>query len=166
MTGRALRLEDRGVCNPHLIGASMTRQAHQRSSPPHARGHGGPHVRRQRPAATTSAMSRRLTAFLGRSPDTVTADDLRRFQQHQSRGRPAAEAQQPGLGPAFLVHRHAGPRLSSPIIWRACIICASCRASCPRRRSAICWRPRPVPGSNTRRLSASPMAPACAAARW
>jgi integrase/recombinase XerD len=24
-----------------------------------------------------------LTAFLGRSPDTATGDDLRRFQQHQ-----------------------------------------------------------------------------------
>jgi integrase/recombinase XerD len=48
-----------------------------------------------------------LTAFLGRSPDTATGDDLRRFQQR-----------------------------------------------------------RPAPGSNTRRPSASPMAPGCAAARW
>ena len=34
-------------------------------------------------AATTSATCGRFAAFLGRSPDTATAEDLRRFQLHQ-----------------------------------------------------------------------------------
>jgi site-specific recombinase XerD len=45
---------------------------------------------------------RAFAVFIGRSPDAATAEDLRRFQLHQSGvQRTAAEHQQRGLGPAL-----------------------------------------------------------------
>ena len=56
-----------------------------------------------------------LAKFLERSPETATGDDLRRFQLHQvEQGVAAAEAEQPGLGPALFLHRHAWPRRYLP----------------------------------------------------
>jgi integrase/recombinase XerD len=49
-----------------------------------------------------------LTIFLGRSPDTATAEDLRRYQLHLTeRGVPHAEHQRRGFGAALLLLRHA-----------------------------------------------------------
>src|SRR5260370_6618036 len=51
-----------------------------------------------------------FAAFIGRSPDTATAEDLRLFQLHQTQiGMQPAEHQQRGLGPALLLHGDAGP---------------------------------------------------------
>ncbi len=48
-----------------------------------------------------------LTIFLGRSPDTATAEDLRRYQLHLTERRPAAEHQRRGFSAALLLLRHA-----------------------------------------------------------
>ena len=51
---------------------------------------------------------RAFAAFIGRSPDTATAEDLRRFQHHQATDRrAAAKHQQHGRSLAFLLHRDA-----------------------------------------------------------
>jgi len=53
---------------------------------------------------------RALAAFLGRSSDTATAEDLRRFQTAPGTDRRAASKhQQCGRRLAFLLHRDAGP---------------------------------------------------------
>src|SRR5215472_18099919 len=53
---------------------------------------------------------RAFAAFIGRSPDTATAEDLRRFPAAPDADRhAAAEHQQRGRGPAFLLHRDARP---------------------------------------------------------
>ena len=53
--------------------------------------------------------------FLGRSPDTATGDDIRRFQFTSSRaGRTAAEDEYAGVGVALLPHYHTGPRRPCP----------------------------------------------------
>ena len=117
MTGRVLRLEDRGVRKTSNLktGAPDEREAHQRPSPPHARGHGRAQVRREDPATTISATSRASPAFLGRSPDTATAEDVRRFQVHLTEsGRAAADDEQLGLGAALLLRHDARPRRAGP----------------------------------------------------
>src|SRR5262245_5095760 len=45
--------------------------------------------------------------FLGRSPDTATGDDIRRFQLAQV--ETATEDEWAGLGAALLLHHHARP---------------------------------------------------------
>ena len=51
-----------------------------------------------------------FAAFIGRSPDTATPEDLRRFQLHQTQAGIAATGhQQHGLGLALLLHRDARP---------------------------------------------------------
>ena len=58
---------------------------------------------------------RTFAAFLGRSPETATAEDLRRFQLHQTAGGPTASGhQQRRRGPALLLHRDARPGRSGP----------------------------------------------------
>ena len=51
-----------------------------------------------------------LTAFLGRSPDTATAEDLRLYQLHLTEAgvRPPT-INSCGFGPAVLLLRHGGP---------------------------------------------------------
>ena len=52
----------------------------------------------------------RFATFLGRSPDTATADDVRRFQIEQSRCRHAdADHEQHCVGVAVLLHPHDRP---------------------------------------------------------
>src|SRR6516162_5610043 len=48
---------------------------------------------------------RAFAAFIGRSPDTATAEDLRLFQLHQTQS--GMQHQQRGLGPALLLHGDA-----------------------------------------------------------
>jgi len=49
---------------------------------------------------------RSFAAFLGRPPETATAEDIRRFQVHQGRERCAtADHQLLGVGAALLLHR-------------------------------------------------------------
>ena len=85
--------------------------------------------------------------FLGRSPDTATGDDIRRFQLAQvERGAqpPKTETQASALR-FFFTSRPAAP--TSPINWPARTIHGSCRGCLPRIRSPGCSRPRPVPVS-------------------
>ena len=49
-----------------------------------------------------------LTEFLGRSPATATAEDLRRFQLSQTEAW-RADSERRGLGAAVLLHDGAGP---------------------------------------------------------
>ena len=50
----------------------------------------------------------RFATFLGRPPDTATADDLRRFQVEQrDAGVPGADHEQHRVGAAVLLHPHA-----------------------------------------------------------
>jgi site-specific recombinase XerD len=75
-----LRIE--GFATSNLkTGALDEREAHWRSSPPHARRHGGA----QFGDKTRHDYIRHVEAFarfLGRSPDTATAEDVRCFQVH------------------------------------------------------------------------------------
>src|SRR4249920_1439363 len=52
---------------------------------------------------------RAFAAFIGRSPDTATADELRLFQLPGAERPAAAEHQQRGLGAALLLHGDARP---------------------------------------------------------
>src|SRR4030081_4064878 len=53
---------------------------------------------------------RAFAAFIRRPPDTATAEDLRRFQLHQTQsGMQPAEHQQFGRSAAFLFHRDTRP---------------------------------------------------------
>jgi hypothetical protein len=49
----------------------------------------------------------KLTRFLGRSPDTATNEDLRRFQLHDQEPRGSADYQLHRFGVAVLFHRDA-----------------------------------------------------------
>ena len=58
---------------------------------------------------------RAFAAFIGRSPDTATAEDLRRFQLHQRQsGMQPPSINTRGLGPALLLHGDARPAGSGP----------------------------------------------------
>jgi site-specific recombinase XerD len=84
VTGGALRLEDRGVKHSNLkTGAPHEREAHQPVASSLDRGHVCPQVREK----TQHDHIRHIETFvrfLSRSPDTATAEDLRRYQVHQS----------------------------------------------------------------------------------
>ena len=70
---------------------------------------------------------RRFAAFLGRPPDTATAEDLRRFQIHQhERGRRSGHDQRRGLGAALPVHRDA----QAAGDWRGASSSPAARPSC------------------------------------
>lgn len=88
--------------------------------------------------------------FLGRSPDTATGDDIRRFQlaQVQQGAQPPKMNTQASalrfffiitLGRADLAHQLARTHIR-----------ANCRACSPRIRLLSCSKLRPDPGSSTR----------------
>ena len=83
MTGRASRPENWGFQHSNLgTGAFDERQAYQRSSPPHDRGQ----TVRSFGDKTQRDYIRHIETFarfLGRSPDTASGDDIRRFQLMQ-----------------------------------------------------------------------------------
>src|ERR1700730_17848321 len=103
---------------------------------------------------------KKLAAFLGRSPDTATAEDLRAFQLHlTATGVQPPDHQRDGDGAAVLLQgdaRPAGDDATSRIRLRAAQ--AAARAL-PRGGCCVCWRQPPVP--NTRRRSALLTGPAC-----
>src|SRR5438094_10347143 len=91
---------------------------------------------------------KKLAAFLGRSPDTATAEDLRAFQLHLT----ASGVQPPTINPTVTVlrfffrvtlHRPVTTRHSYSSTSRA-----SCRACSRPRRCCACCRQPLVP--NTR----------------
>src|SRR5262245_30170027 len=55
-----------------------------------------------------------FSTFLGRSPATATAEDLRRYQVHQSRERVAPDHQRVGRCPAVLFQGDAQPSRDGP----------------------------------------------------
>ena len=121
----------------------MSDEAHQPAAPAHDRGHDRAQFRREDAERLYPAV-RNFTAFLGRSPDTATAEDLRRFQLHQAQaGRASAEHQRHGGGAALLLHGDLDrPEMARPADVRA-------RAaedpawSSARRKSCGCSRPHP-----------------------
>src|SRR5580704_3195292 len=105
----------------------------------------------------------KLTRFLGRSPDTATNEDLRRFQLHLTENRagaPIINSTVSALRFFFTVtlgRADAARHLTFVHEPRKLPVVLS------PRRSPASWRRRP--GSSTRPRSASPMAPACASPR-
>ena len=104
----------------------------------------------------------KLTAFLGFSPDTATGDDLRRFQQHQV---------EQGAQPPKLNSQASALRFFFTVtLGRTDLTSQLARTHYPRKLPRILspddvlrlLEAAPGPGPP----SASPMAPACAAARW
>ena len=93
-----------------------------------------------------------FASFLGRSPDTATAEDVRRFQVHLTEsGVQPPKHQQLGLGAALLLRHHARTAPSSPAICpRALPAQAAACALRPRRWPAFSKR-HPAPASSTRR---------------
>ena len=86
-----------------------------------------------------------FTNFLGRSPDTATAEDVRRFQVHQTEsGVQPPTHEQRGLGAAVLLRHHARTAPSWPAISPACTTRRSCRACSRPRRWAGCSRRHPA----------------------
>src|SRR6516162_10532723 len=111
MTGRASRPEDCEFQHSNLrTGAFDERQADQRSSPPHDRGHDGPQLWREDTARLYPAyrdlcqISRPLPRYR----------EWRRHPRLPARtgraGCAATEDEYPGLGVALLLHHHTRPR--------------------------------------------------------
>ncbi|MBS1167854.1 MAG: integrase/recombinase [Proteobacteria bacterium] len=106
----------------------------------------------------------RLATFLGRSPDTATADDLRRFQiEQQDDGVPVPTMN--SIVSAlrfFFTHTVDRPDLARKLV----------RLAHPRKLPVVLSRDERSPGcstppraSSTRPRCRSPMAPACASPR-
>ena len=92
---------------------------------------------------------RDFAAFLGRSPDTASFEDVRRFQLHlaaNSAHIPILNHTVAALRFFFKVSRSGAPTSSSTP--RSSTRPASCRSFSVRRRWRGCWRPRR--GSSTR----------------
>ena len=107
-----------------------------------------------------------FTRFLGRSPDTATGEDLRRFQVHEMQAGsrpPKMNTQVSAL--RFFFGKTLG-RLTSPTNSPASIIQRSSRACCRWTTSRDCLKRRPVPASSTRRRSVSLTVPDCVRVRW
>src|SRR5258708_20800689 len=85
MTGRASRLEDRGVQQPPPQDRS-TPMSEKSISPLRRRMIEDMTVRNfvEKTRNDYIRHVRTFTAFLGRSPDTATPEDLRRFQPHHT----------------------------------------------------------------------------------
>ena len=85
--------------------------------------------------------------FLGRSPDTATGDDIRRFQAAADRaGRAAAEDEHASVRVALLPWQSRSVAPTSPISSRARIIRGSCRVCCRPRMSRRLLEAAPGPG--------------------
>ena len=166
MTGRASRPEDWGFQHSNLrTGAFDERQADQRSSPPHDRGHDGPELQRQDPARLYPAhrdlcqISRPLARYRDRRRHPPLPACAGRA------GRAAPEDERAGLGVALLLHHHARPRRPRPSAGPHALSAQAAAGARCRSRSPGCSRRRPALVSSTRPRSASPTAPVCAAAR-
>jgi site-specific recombinase XerD len=103
---------------------------------------------------------KRLAAFLGRSPDTATPEELRTFQLHLT----GTGVQPTSINATVTALRFFFKvTLDRPETTRRLVFVYEPR-KLPRvlspRRSCASWKRHP--GPSTRRLSASPMAPVCA----
>jgi integrase len=85
MTGRVLRLEDRGVKHSNLkTGAPNEREAHRPIAPAHDRGHERTQAQCGHAEEPYVANGSLRFSFLKQSPDSAMAEDIRRFQLHLS----------------------------------------------------------------------------------
>jgi site-specific recombinase XerD len=106
---------------------------------------------------------RSFAAFLGRSPDTAQAEDIRRFQVHQR----ASGVQPPTINCSVSALRFFFTvTLDRPDLSRRLVL-----ARYPRKLPAVLLRKlagcsRQHRASNTRPYSAPPMALACACRKW
>ena len=107
---------------------------------------------------------RAFAAFIRRSPDTATAEDLRRFQLHQTQ----SGSQPPSINSAVSALRFFFTvTLDRPDLARRLTVVRQ-----PRRLPAvlsveeIALLLQAVPGPSTRRHSLPPTAPGCAGPRW
>jgi site-specific recombinase XerD len=107
---------------------------------------------------------RSFAAFLGRSPDTATADDIRRFQLHQRESGvqpPTINGSVSALRFLFTV------TLDRPDLSRRLVL-----ARFPRKLPAVLSVEEvgrlleAAPGIKYKPYSAPPMAPACACPKW
>ena len=85
---------------------SHDRQAHQSVAPAHDRKHDGASFRRK---AQTDYIRyvKNFATFLGRSPDTASAEDLRLFQQHMTKTHVSPGSSMPRRRAAVLFHAFA-----------------------------------------------------------
>ena len=83
--------------------------------------------------------------FVGRSPDTATAEDVRRFQVHltESGVQPPTLNSSPQRCASSLAPPWTAP--SSPAIWPACTTPGSYRVCSRPRRWADFWKRHPAP---------------------
>ena len=107
---------------------------------------------------------RAFAAFIGRSPDTATAEDLRRFQLHQTQ----SGMQPPSINSAVAALRFFFTvTLDRPDLARRLTVVRE-----PRRLPAVLSVEevtlllQAAPGRSTRRRSPPPTAPDCASPRW
>lgn len=88
--------------------------------------------------------------FLGRSPDTATAEDLRRYQVHQTEtdvGPPSINSAASALRFFFTI---TAGRAELPISWLARTIRGSSLVFSRRKRWRVCSRRRPALASSTK----------------
>ena len=102
-----------------------------------------------------------FTAFLGRSPNTATSEDLRLFQLHMTRN----QVSPPSVNCAIVALRFLFKVTleRADLVQRLTFVREPRKAPIAPRRWCASWRRRPA--SNTKRRSASPMALACACPR-
>jgi integrase/recombinase XerD len=104
--------------------------------------------------------------FLGRSPDTATAEDLRRYQVHQTE----SGVQAPSMNSSAVALRF----FFTVTLGRANLAAQLTRVHYPRRLPRVLSpdevarliEAAPGPGSSTRRRSALPTVPDCARPKW
>ena len=145
----------------------MTRHWHQAVSPLRQRMLDDMRMRkleRARPRPATFAPFASLTAFLKRSPDTATVEDLRSFQLHMVDARHLADhAQRHHHGLEVLLRRHARPRRADGQDAAGARAAHAARRAQPRGGRAP--HRRGAATSSTRRRCRWPTARACAPAR-
>ena len=76
----------------------------------------------------------RFLAFLGRPPETATADDLRDFQVHLNQGACVPPPLTARFRPCAFSFARRSASQDWVINWPACITRASCRACFPLKR--------------------------------
>ena len=158
-------LEDRGVVDPaSQTGVAYEYGSYQPAAPAHDRGHEdsrklGAHTQRSHIYSC-----KRFAAFLERSPDTATLEDIRLFQLHLAEtGMSICNRNRIMTGVRFLLRVNtAGASGSSAEIYHLREPQKIPQVMSPTRRGA-CW-PRPR-ASRPACCSVSAMA-ACAPARW
>ena len=106
---------------------------------------------------------RTFTAFLGRSPDTATREDLRRYQLHMAQQQISAGSINAAIAALrfFFTVTLERPDLVRPLR----VVNEPRKAPVVLSREEVARLSKPRPASSTRLRSASPTAQACACPR-